>query len=157
MAIVAGTKSHFTPPGGITSFTGTTHSQDVGSGGYLVVVVASMSDTGRTITGVTWNGVSMTQAQQSTVSCDGANTRLAMFTLANPATGTQNLVVNWSGTMDFGSSVSVYSFTGATTGGNSLIGTPTITPNIQTMSMSTNSMILGVSLSRYSQSNIELP
>ena len=157
MAIASGNKTYIGTVPNATTYTHSAHSQDTGSGGFMVVVVASVADFGQTISGVTWNGTSMTQMQQDTISSDGQNTRLAFFKLANPATGTHDLVTTWSSSMLYGVSIQIFSFTGAQDGGNSLLGTPSNTPNIQTMSMTTNSIILGLAISRYTLSTIELP
>lgn len=62
----------------------------------LVVFVMTRDDTSgvRTVSGVTWNGVSMVA---STANDDGARTRTQMFYLDLPDTGTHDVVVTQAG------------------------------------------------------------
>lgn len=99
------------------AYVGGTQSQNIGSGqtiafnntastnAYLFVMV-DHNDSGGSAPGttVTYNGVSLTLLKASTDGVyDGSNGRLEVWGLASPATGTHNVVVNFS----FGTSPSV--------------------------------------------------
>lgn len=71
------------------------------SGSDRILFVAAAANSGQTVTGVTYNGVSMTQLNSVT---DSATQYL--FYLIAPATGTNNVVVSTSGSNATGSAVS---------------------------------------------------
>jgi hypothetical protein len=71
------------------------------TGSDRILFVAAASNTSETVTGVTYNGVSMTEVDSVTA---GATQHL--FYLVAPATGANNVVVSTSGSVAVGSSVS---------------------------------------------------
>lgn len=157
MAIVLGNESYLNPTPG-TSYTYSSHSQNTGANGYLVVLVAARDYSAITVSGITWNGVSMVQRQQGSVSSSGAETIVGMYTLASPATGTNDLVVNFSGNQQFGISVRILSFTGVdSANGNSQLNAAATSIVTETMTVSANSRVVGIALSRFSLLDIELP
>lgn len=145
----------FTPSA--TSYTISDHNQNTGSDRYMVVVVAftSLGTFGGTVSSVTWNGVTMTQLQQSTIGINSG--KLAIFELEDPATGTNDLVINFATSFAGAVSSSIFSFTGAQSGGNSEINSGDPTPTEPTFTISENSMVLGIHASNYSTVSIELP
>tara|TARA_B110000211_G_scaffold229546_1_gene287498 strand:+ start:334 stop:1101 length:768 start_codon:yes stop_codon:yes gene_type:complete len=154
-AVTAGNQSFAAWNPNATSYT-ISHNQNTGSDGYLVVVLGftSLGTFGGTVSGITWNGVSMTQLQQAIININSG--KLAIFELENPATGTNNLVITFSTTFQGSVSSSIFSFTGAQSGGNSEINTGDTTPTNPLFTISDNSMVLGISASNYSTSSIEL-
>lgn len=70
-----------------------------GTGGYLVVGVLGDA-TNDLVTGVTWNGTSMTLVDKQN-SAPGSVFWQYLYVLAGPATGTQNVVVSASGTVNY--------------------------------------------------------
>lgn len=154
-AVTAGNKSYINPTPSSSTYTYSSHNQNTGSDGYLVVCVVSTSTFGVTISGATWNGVAMTQLQQATIS--GESCRMALFELEDPATGTNDLVITWSTTQSYSVSVSIFSFTGAQSGGNSEINQSDATPTEPGFTISDQSMVLGIGASTYETTSIELP
>ncbi len=74
------------------------------TGSNLYLVVAFFIGGGQTCTGVTYNGVAMTQLETATAS---NSKKPYMFGLANPATGANNIVISASGsTLIYATSVS---------------------------------------------------
>ena len=87
--------------GEVVGGTTITWAHDVGTGsGRVLVVVVALNNT-RTVSGVTYNGVAMTQMWSKQESALGAISS-AGYILANPASGSNNVVVTASGTMDVG-------------------------------------------------------
>jgi hypothetical protein len=81
-----------------------------------------------------------------------------MFELETPATGTNDLVVTWSGTQSYSVSISIFSFTGAQSGSNSEVnqdaGSSTAA---ESFTISDQSIVLGIGYSNFETSSIELP
>jgi hypothetical protein len=96
----------------------------------------------------------MTQLQQGIININSG--KLAIFELENPATGVNNLVMNFGSNFSGALSVSILSFTGAQSGGNSEINTGDPTPTEPTFTISDQSKVIGISASNYATSNIEL-
>lgn len=57
------------------------------------------------VTGVTYNGVSMTQLGQV---ANNANVRIYLYYLINPASGTNNIIVSCSASMDYIETIATY-------------------------------------------------
>lgn len=155
MAITNGNQTFVNPTPGATSYTISSHNQDTGSNGYMIVSVLSTSLFGVTINGVTWNGVSMTELQQATITSSSG--RLGLFELEVPATGVNDLVITWSSSQLYPVSIAIYSFTGAQSGGNSEINQADATPTEPTFTISNNSKVIGISYSNFATTSIELP
>lgn len=109
MAIAFDTKVHLSDSGGsVTSKTQAFTTS--GSNRYLVVFTEGSTVSDR-ITGVTYAGVSMVQATNGGVGYKGDSGRyLSTFVLANPTTGTNNIVISSSPADIIGASM--LSFTG---------------------------------------------
>jgi len=154
-AVTAGNKTYANPTPASNTYTNSVHNQNTGSDGYLVVCIVGPSSFGVTVSGVTWDGVAMTELQQATIT--NASGRMAIYELEAPATGTKDLVVTWSGTQSYAVSVSIYSFTGAESGGNSEINQADATPTEPDFTISDQSMVLGITYSNFGTIDIELP
>lgn len=76
----------------------------------VLVVVATIQGNAATVTGITYNGVAMTLGKKGGPDAD--NNQVYLFYLANPATGTNNIVITYSGNASpvFGAGIS---YTGA--------------------------------------------
>ena len=120
------------------------HTQAVGTNGMLVVVIATSS--GLTLTSPTYNGVAMSQAG-SWNSAPGS-TQYGVFYLPNPSTGSNTFRINSNnnGTI----AILAQSFTGANTTVQLLHNDLANTPHSQTITIGSNSMIMGISSSLYS-------
>lgn len=68
-----------------------------GSATYLLVFVADWQ--GDTVTGVTYNGVAMTQLCKETRTPDSGSLEIYWYGLGSPATGANNVVISRSGTV----------------------------------------------------------
>ncbi len=92
------------------SFTFSTHS----SNGNLLVVDVAMSYADFTIpTGITWDGVALTQS--GSVTLPGQTRTLSRWMLVSPAAGVKNLVITFAGEGDIGYFASIRSFGGVNT------------------------------------------
>jgi hypothetical protein len=119
------------------SYTIATHNQNSGANGYLFVTIACPATT---VTGVTWNGVTMTLVQRNAT---GYSTDWTVWRLASPTTGVNNLVVTMASGNFNGVSTFMTSFLDCSGVGN--IGYNGIASNPVTTSVtiSANSMVLG--------------
>lgn len=120
------------------------HTQATGANGMLVVVIATTASL--TLSAPTYNGVTMNQAG-SWNSAPGS-TQYSVFYLANPATGANTLRINSNnnGTI----ALLAQSFTGADTTIQLLHNDLTNTPHSRTITIGSNSMIMGIGSSLYS-------
>lgn len=83
---------------GTSSGTSTTFAHTC-SGSDRLLFVEAYSTTGDDVTGITYNGVAMTQINK--VSKSGSSEKLYLYYLAAPATGSNNVVVSRSGSGGF--------------------------------------------------------
>lgn len=113
MAITVGNKATNTTTPGSNSFLTFNHTQDTGSDGLIVVVIA-MNSANNTTT-VTYDGVAMTQRLKYNSS--SLSQRYGFWELAAPSTGSNQVRVNFTGNVFNPVNTQVQSFTGATTGG----------------------------------------
>mgnify|MGYP003641286195 CR=1 FL=1 len=130
----------------------TTHTQNVGADGALIVNTFYKND--RNCTGVTWNGVAMTKQGTWDNNNLGAAGRYDVWYLANPDTGNHDLVETYS---TGGSNVTtlITSFTGADQIApirQSLQDGVSTSPNSKTITILAGSMIMGVATARQSYS-----
>lgn len=148
MALVDGNKTYSNPTPGASSAT-LAHNQNVGADGALLVVV-TMANTVN-FSGCTYNGVSMTLVNNAHYS--GNSQRQAIYYLSSPATGSNNVVVSFTGNQWNPISFVCISFTGAaaTAGAVASNGFST-TPNSQTLTIAANSMIYASGISNNAQS-----
>lgn len=103
------------------------------TGDNLIAVVGASVESGDLITGITYNGVAMSLGTKQT---NNSNETAYLFNLANPATGSQNIVVSTSANTDIRSASVGYSgarqtgqpdatTSGSVTAGTSISGTIT--------------------------------
>lgn len=118
------------------------HNMSTGANGYLLVLIAMANVV--TITGVTYNGVSMTSLGTSTTTT--TSSRWAWYGLASPATGANNVVVSFSSAQYNPVSTSAISFTGCNGFGTPVFDDTTSSPNSTNITVSTNSMIVGAAI-----------
>jgi hypothetical protein len=141
MALTVGNQTYdlSTPAAASRTFS---HNQNSGSGGYLFIIVA-MADV-VTYTGVTYNGVAMTLLDiQRTATSYG---RWAIYRLANPATGANNVVVSFSGAQYNPVSTWALSVTECAGEGNIVFDNTSASPNSTAITVSTNSIIAAACL-----------
>jgi|TARA_R110000822_G_scaffold51419_2_gene133730 hypothetical protein len=113
MAITVGNKSTNTTTPGSNSFLTFNHTQDTGSDG-LIVVAISMS-TANNSTTVKYNGVAMTERLKYGSGQIGQ--RWGFWELAAPATGSNQVRIDFTGNVFNPVNTQVQSFTGAEAGG----------------------------------------
>lgn len=94
---------------GTSSGTSTTYAHNC-SGSDRILFQQAYSTTGDDVTGITYNGVSMTQIAK--ISKDGSSEKLYLYYLIAPATGSNNVVITRSGSGGFLHGATA-SFTGA--------------------------------------------
>lgn len=114
------------------SGTSVTFSHTTAGSNRILVVFVRLTGSGDTITGVTYNSVSMSSAGASVLSND-SNRRLYAFYLINPASSTNDIVITASSTSSFKGHA--YSYTGAKQSGqpdsyNGASPSSTTTPSI---------------------------
>jgi hypothetical protein len=149
MAIVVGNKTYANPVNLSTSSYTFAHNQNVGNGKYLLVCVCMPNTVD--FTTATYNGVAMTLLLN--FNSTSLSQRWAVFGLATTNTGSNNVVVNFSGTQWNSISVAAISFTSCA--GARLIGNDNIstTPNSKTNKYNLNSRIFALGVSGTNQSN----
>jgi hypothetical protein len=152
MAITIGNKTDTNPTPNATSST-ISHNQNTGSNGFLYVEIA-MSSTW-TCTGVTYNGVAMTQLDTNNVA-GSINVRHYRFYLANPATGANNLVVSYSGTYTTSIGIYAQSLTGCSGIAASDWTALANAPHADTMSVTAGSVLFGSGISLYTISTVNV-
>lgn len=112
MAIVVGQKSiDVNNPG--SSVVTHNHTQDVGANGFLVVCINH--DTNPTIQSIKYNGVLMTQRLY--YSSSQFSSKWGFWVLANPATGSNEVRVDFNINVNQSVCMQVFSFTGASSDG----------------------------------------
>ena len=135
-------------PGSSTTQT-FSHEQNTGSS--RILLVAFNINNTRSVTGITYDGTSMTE-RVALNDTDNSNVTY-IFTLANPSEGTNDIVVTFGDSVSAGSSsLAAISFTGAEVG-NTGSNIASATPNEQTLTVSENSVIYATGTSVFAQSN----
>ena len=136
MALAIGNKTFDlnTPSASSRTFS---HNQNTGSDGYLYILVACPSVT---VTGVTYNGVAMTNVGTQTPTVYG--TQWTFWKLAAPATGANNVVVSFSGGQYNPTSTYVVSTTGSSGSGNVVFDDTATSPNTNSITVSANSIVM---------------
>lgn len=113
-------------------------------------VVITMTNTVN-FASATYNGVAMTLVSSRQYS--GLSQRQAAYYLANPATGTNNLVINFTGNQWNPTSIMAQSFTGVdTTAGVEASNGASTTPHSRSLTISNNSVIYATGISNNAQS-----
>lgn len=153
MSLTLGNESDFSAVPNSTTYT---HSHN-NNGDYLIVILGftSLGTFGGTVSGITYNGTSMTQLQQAIININSG--KLAFFELENPDSGTNDVVITFATSFAGAVAGSIISFSNAQSGGNSEINQGDTTPTEPTFTISQDSMVIGVSASNFSTTSIELP
>jgi hypothetical protein len=125
------------------------HNMSAGADGTLLVVI-TMANTVN-FTGCTYNGVAMTLVQN--INYSGQSQRCAAYVLQAPATGSNNIVVSFSGSQFNSTSIFACSFTGAGNFGAFGVDGATTTPNSRSITIAANSIIYLTGLSSNAQSS----
>jgi len=114
-----------------------THNQNAGSDGCLVIIVAAPAVN---TTNITYGGVSMTNKRSESTPY---STHWSVWELKNPPTGINTVLVTLN-TASFNSTSTVcYSFTGSNGVGVTAYNGSQTNPSTTSLTISTNSMILG--------------
>lgn len=146
MAIAIGNKTQSNQNPNGTSQT-LAHNQNTGSDRGLLVVITMASTVN--FSGCTYNGTAMTLVRNEFSSSEGQ--RVAGYYLANPDTGSNNIVVSFSGSQFNSTSIFAVSFTGA--GGVDTSGwtNSASTPSSQSLTIASNSIIYASGISGNAQ------
>jgi hypothetical protein len=146
MAIAIGNKtaSNQNPNGSTQTLA---HNQNTGSDLGLLVVI-TMANTVN-FSGCTYNGTAMTLVQN--INYSGQSQRCAAYYLQAPATGSNNIVVSFSGSQFNSTSIFAVSFTGAGNFGAFGVDGATTTPNSRSITIAANSIIYLTGLSSNAQ------
>lgn len=115
----------------------------------LLLVVVTMASTVN-FSSASYNGVAMTLVSNRNFS--GLSQRQAAFVLVNPDSGTNIFRVNFSGSQFNSTSIFAQSFTGANGVGNFITAGGQATPNLETLSVSSGSVIYASGISNNAQS-----
>lgn len=156
MAMFIGNETNINPNPNSTSYTlgsPNQHVQNTGSDGFLFVEVCISAT--YTVTGVTWNGVSMNLLDNN-LSGNPPNLRLYRFYLANPDTGAQNLVISFNTTYVTTFGCFIQSFTGCSGISNSSFTGLANSPHNDTMTVSDGDVLYGSGMSQYTISTINI-
>ena len=151
MALIEGNfTSDFRTPGGTsTSFS---HTQNTGSDGALVVFLTSYA---YNVSSITYGGQSLTLVEQSTPSI--GNDKWSVWEITSPPTGSNTLTITYGGPIWDTVSSAVYSFTGSGGVGNWSVNNTGAVDQTTNVTISNNSMIVGVGISQDSSISIEIP
>jgi hypothetical protein len=145
IALGNGTYSNLNPNG--TSQT-LAHNSDSGTNRLLLVVIEMQNSVD--VTGMTYNGVSMTEIRNENDT--GISKRLSAYYLLSPATGTNDIVVSFSGSQFNNTAIFARTFTGASGIGNDGYNTTATSPHTQSLTISANSIIFATGMSVGAQS-----
>lgn len=123
------------------------HNQNAGSNLGLLVVVTMSS--GVDFAGCTYAGVAMTLVRNTLFTAESQ--RQAAYYLASPATGSNNIVISFTGTQNNSTSIFAVSFTGVNGVDTSNSNTSINTPNSQSLTILANSVIYASGISSNTQ------
>tara|TARA_R110000796_G_scaffold192641_5_gene309322 strand:+ start:400 stop:1050 length:651 start_codon:yes stop_codon:yes gene_type:complete len=147
MAITIGNKtaSNANPSGSTQTLS---HNMNVGADGTLLVVITMPSTV--SFNSVTYDGVAMTLVRNQLFS--GLSQRQGTYILQAPSTGSNNIVVSFTGSQFNGTSIFAQSFTGA--GGLDVEANngASTSPNSQSLTIQANSIIYTTGISDNAQS-----
>lgn len=146
MAIAIGNKtaSNQNPNGASQTLA---HNQNTGTDRGLLVVITMASTVN--FSGCTYNGASMTLISNNFDSSEGQ--RVAGYYLANPDTGSNNIVVSFTGSQFNSTSIFAVSFTGANGVDSNGYNVSASTPNSQSLTISANSIVYASGISGNAQ------
>jgi len=151
MALVEGNRTTDVrvPAGSSYSFS---HNQNTGSDGCLVIIVSAPAVS---TSSVTYGGVSMTNKRNQSTPY---STNWTVWELKNPPTGVNTVAVTLSGGSWNNTSTVCYSFTGSSGVGSIGYNGTQANPSTTSLTISSNSMILGSCIGGNSTSaNIQIP
>ena len=153
MALIIGNKSPYsqTPPWPSTSLT-RAHTQNTGSDGFLFV--SFIMSNSRSYSSCSYGGQAMTLIK--TQNFGGLQQRWACYGLLNPPTGSNNVVVQFSGAVNNPVSMFAVSFTGSSGAGNFATNGASSTPNSKTLSVSSGSCIYATGISNNAFTGIDI-
>jgi len=129
------------------------HTHNTGDDG-LIIAQFTMSNS-RTYSGCTYGGQAMTQLYQ--INRSGLGQRMAFFYLENPPTGSNNLVVSFSGSQWNPISLHIRSFTNSGGVGTSARTGGQSTPNTQSLTVEDDSLIMITSCSVNAITSQQIP
>ena len=148
MALVKGTVSANVGVGTVGTTATLSHNSNTGTDRLLVVFVGYASSLN--CTSVTYNGVSMTKQGGWIMNDTGAGFEYDIWYLVAPDTGTNNVVATMSGAGTIGMMATTFTGAEQTTPLQSLNSAAAATPHTQSITISDQSMIMGIASSRYS-------
>lgn len=146
MALVLGNQTNSNLNPGASTQT-LAHNHGGGSDGLLLVTIA-MSNT-VSVTGMTYNGVAMTQVRQDTSAT--YSSRYATYRLTNPSTGSNNIVISFSGAQWSSTAIFAQSYSGCGGIGNTGYNDAASTPHSQSLTISAGSSIFAMGNSSSAQ------
>lgn len=139
MALAIGNKTYsLVTPGSLLTVT-VSHTQNVGADGYLFVVLHM--NTSASVAGITYNGVAMTQF--ISVLPSTYSTTWQIWRLANPSTGSNNVVVTLASNQWNPLSLQIFSATGSAGVGSTFFDQTAASPNTGSISVSAGSIVWG--------------
>tara|TARA_Y100001938_G_scaffold11456_1_gene14279 strand:+ start:1925 stop:2587 length:663 start_codon:yes stop_codon:yes gene_type:complete len=144
------TNSNQNPNGGSLTVA---HNHNTGSDSLLVVQITMANTTN--YSGVTYDGDSLTQLHNTNRS--GLSQRMAFFYIQNPSTGSNDVVINFTGNQFNPISVHIRSFTGSGGVGNYERSGASATPNNKTIDVSDDSLIMVTSCSQQAILTQQIP
>lgn len=144
LTIGNGTYSNLNPNGTTQTLA---HTQDVGSGGLLLVNISMQNSV--TVTGMTYGGVAMTLVRADNSTYFAKNT--TTYYLLNPPTGNNNIVISFSGSQFNSTAIFARSFLNAGGIGNHGFDDGLTTPNSQPLTVSNNSIVFATGMSSNAQ------
>ena len=124
------------------------HNQNTGSDLTLMVVISMQNSVN--FVGCTYNGVAMTLVRNHHFS--GLSKRQATYVIQAPATGSNNIVVSFTGSQFNPTSIFACSFTGAGNYGAEAVNGGSTSPNSQSLTIAANSIIYATGISNAAQS-----
>jgi len=123
------------------------HNQNTGSDRTLLVCITMSNSVN--FSGATYAGIAMTLISNNNVV--GSSQRVAAYYLQAPATGSNNIVVSFSGSQFNSTSIMAQSFTGAGSLDTSGFTDSATTPSSQSLTIVANSVIYATGLSANAQ------
>lgn len=146
MAIAFGniTTSNANPNGATQTLA---HTQNTGSDRTLLVCITMSNSVN--FSGATYAGIAMTLISNNNVA--GSSQRVAAYYLQAPATGSNNIVISFSGSQFNSTSIMAQSFTGAGALDTSAFTDSATTPSSQSLTIVANSVIYATGLSANAQ------
>ena len=148
MALVKGTVTENIGVGTVGTTATLSHNSNTGTDRLLVVFIGYAST--NNCTAVTYNGVSMTKQGSWIMNDSGAGFEYDIWYLVAPATGSNNIVATMTAAGTIGMMGTTFTGAEQTTPLQSLNSAAATTPHTQSITISDQSMIMGIGSSRYS-------